>query len=135
MTFQASTAVRNASLDAIETTIGTGAVFAFYTGTAPASLAANATGTALGTIKCPSDWMNAASAGSKTLLGSWSGTANAVGSIGYFRGCASDGTTAGIQGTCGLTGGSGEILLSALNFETIGQAFSITGLTWVDGNA
>ncbi len=65
MALQLSAAVRNAMLDAIETTIGTSAVMKIRTGAPPASVATADSGTVLATLTLPSDWMAAASSGSK----------------------------------------------------------------------
>ena len=69
MALQLSAAVRNAMLDAIETTIGTSAVLKIRTGAAPASVATADSGTVLATLTLPSDWMAAASSGSKAKSG------------------------------------------------------------------
>lgn len=99
MTVQLSVAVRNARLDVIETTIGTSPTVEVRTGAMPANCAASATGTVLATITNPSDWMNAASSGSKTLLGTWQDLlADASGLAGYFR--VIGGGNCHIQGLC-----------------------------------
>lgn len=104
MALQYSISVNNARLDAIESTIGTSAKLRIYSGSAPANAAAAATGTLLVEMTLPSDWMNAASSTSKTKLGTWSGTAAATGTSGYFRIVDSGGTNTGIQGTVGMSG-------------------------------
>ena len=98
MTFQYSAAVRNAALDAKETTIGTAAVLKIFSGAEPANCAASDPTGLLVTITLPSDWMNAASAGAKTKLGTWSNAASGTGTAASWRLYASDGTTCGIQG-------------------------------------
>lgn len=65
MALQYSTAVRNARLDVVESTIGTSAVLKIRTGAAPANCAAADSGTVLATCTLPSDWMAAASGGTK----------------------------------------------------------------------
>lgn len=104
MALQYSVAVNNARLDAVESTTGTAAKLRIYTGTAPTNTAAAATGTMLVEITLPSDWMNAASTGSKTKLGTWSGNAAAGGTAGYFRILDSSGSFTHIQGTAGMSG-------------------------------
>lgn len=104
MTLQYSTPVNNARLDTIEATIGTSAKLKIYSGSAPANCAAAATGTLLVDMTLPSDWMNAASANSKTKLGTWSAAGVAAGTAGYFRVTDTAGTAVGIQGTAGTTG-------------------------------
>ena len=71
MTLQYSTTVRNAKLDAIETAIGTAAVLKIRTGSAPANVATADSGTVLATLTLPSDWLAAASSGSKAKSGTW----------------------------------------------------------------
>src|SRR6266478_3645415 len=101
MTLQASVPVRNAELDAIETTIGVSAVLVLVTGAPPASCAAADAGTVLATMQLPSDWMAAASGGSKAKAGTWQDlTADASGTVGHYR--IYDST--GVAGTCGLQG-------------------------------
>jgi len=104
MALQYSVAVNSARLDTVETTVGASAKLKIYTGTAPANCAAAATGTLLVDISLPLDWMNAAATGSKTKLGTWSGTGAAAGTAGYFRITDTVGTAVGIQGTAGMTG-------------------------------
>lgn len=108
MTFQYSVAVNNARLDSIETTIGTGPELQIFTGGQPASCAAEPTGTLLVAIQLPSDWMAAASGASKAKSGTWSATAIATGTAGYFR--IMTGTspqdTCQIQGNIDTTGSS-----------------------------
>lgn len=109
MALQYSVAVNNARLDAVETATGASAKLRIYTGAAPANCAAAATGTLLVDMALPADWMNAASAASKTKLGTWTGTGAAAGTAGYFRITDSAGTTAHVQGTCGQ--GTGDLQL------------------------
>ena len=65
MALQQSVAVRNAGLDAKETAIGTSPVLKIRTGAAPANCAAADSGTVLASCTLPSDWMAAASNGTK----------------------------------------------------------------------
>lgn len=135
MTVQFSTTVRNARLDAIESTIGTSAVMKIRTGAAPANVAAADAGTVLATLNLPSDWMAAASGGAKALLGTWEDSAaDAAGDAAHFRIYASDGTTAHAQGTVTGTGGGGDMELQNTNIA-VGQPITITGFTLTGGNA
>ena len=94
MAIQLSVAVRNARLDAVESTIGTTAVLKIRTGAAPASCATADSGTVLATATLPSDWLAAASSGSKAKSGTWEDTsADASGTAAHYRIYASDGTT------------------------------------------
>lgn len=135
MAIQFSVAVRNARLDAIESTISTSAVLKIRTGAAPANVATADSGTVLATLTLPSDWMAAASSGSKAKSGTWEDTsADATGTAAHFRIYASDGTTAHIQGTVTATGGGGDLEVDNVSFAS-GQAFTVTGFTLTDGNA
>lgn len=135
MSIQLSAAVRNARLDQIETTIGTAAVMKIRTGAAPADCATADSGTVLATLTLPSDWMAAASSGSKAKSGTWSDTsADATGTAAHFRIYASDGTTIHLQGTVTATGGGGDLTLDNTSIAS-GQAVTITAFTLTDGNA
>ncbi|MEK7422614.1 MAG: hypothetical protein AAB131_02120 [Actinomycetota bacterium] len=135
MAIQLSTAVRNARLDAIETAIGTSAVMKIRTGAAPANVATADSGTVLATLTLPSDWMAAASSGSKAKSGTWEDTsADAAGTAAHFRIYASDGTTAHLQGTVTATGGGGDMTVDNVVFASA-QAFSVTSFALTDGNS
>lgn len=134
MALQYSVTVRNAKLDAVETAIGTSAVLRIITGSMPATCATAQTGTVVATCTLPSDWMNNASAGTKTLLGTWQDTsADATGTAAYFRFLDSSATTCHIQGTVTLTGSGGDMTVDNTSF-TAGQAFSVTSFTLTAGN-
>ena len=133
MAVQLSVAVRNARLDAIETTIGATAVLKIRSGSVPADCATADAGTVLATLTLPSDWMAAASSGSKAKSGTWQDTsADATGTAAHFRIYDSGGTVCGLQGTVGV--GSGDLQVDSTSF-TSGQSFSITGFTLTDANA
>lgn len=129
MALQLSTAVRNAILDQIETTIGTAAVLKIRTGAAPATCATADSGTVLATLSLPSDYMAAASSGSKALTGTWQdASADATGTAAHFRLYASDGTTCHMQGTVTATGGGGDLVVDNVSFAS-GQSFTVTTFT------
>lgn len=135
MALQFSAAVRNAMLDAVETAVGTSAVLKIRTGAAPANVATADSGTVLATLTLPSDWMAAASGGSKAKSGTWEDTsADATGTAAHFRLYASDGTTAHAQGTVTATGGGGDMTVDNTSFSS-GQAFTVTSFTLTAGNA
>lgn len=135
MALQYSVTVRNAQLDAFESAIGASAVMKIRTGAAPANCAAADSGTVLATINLPSDWMAAASAGSKSKSGTWEDTsADATGTAGHFRIYASDGTTVHAQGTITATGGGGDLTLDNTSIAS-GQTVTITSFTLTAGNA
>jgi hypothetical protein len=135
MALQLSTAVRNARLDAIETTIGTSAIMKIRTGAAPADCAAADTGTVLATLNLPSDWMAAAASGSKAKSGTWQDTsADATGTAAHFRIYDSTATTCHLQGTVTATGGGGDLEVHNTSFAA-GQQVTVTAFTLTDGNA
>lgn len=135
MALQLSVTARNARLDAIETTVGTAARVKIRTGAQPASCATADSGTVLADITCPSDYLLAASGGSKAQSGTWEDlSADATGIAAHFRLYASDGTTCHLQGTVTITGGGGDMTVDNTNFAT-GQKFTITGFTLTDANA
>lgn len=135
MAIQFSTTVRNARLDTIESTISTSAVLKIRSGTAPADCGTADSGTVLATLPLPSDWMAAASSGSKAKSGTWEDTsADATGTAGHFRVYATDGTTCHIQGTVTATGGGGDMTLDNTSIAS-GQAVSITTFTLTDANS
>ncbi|MFO1080853.1 MAG: hypothetical protein U1E23_09535 [Reyranellaceae bacterium] len=135
MSLQLSTTVRNARLDAIESTIGVSAVMKVFQGSLPANCAAADAGTVLATVNLPSDWMAAASSGSKAKSGTWEDTsADNTGTAQYFRIYASDGTTCHMQGTVTATGGGGDMTVQNTSFAS-GQKFTVTGFTITDPNS
>lgn len=134
MAYQESIAVRNARINSIETTIGTAAVLKIRTGAQPADCATADSGTVLVSMILPSDWMGAASSGSASKLGTWSGTAGAGGTAGYFRVYASDGTTCGAQGSVTATGGGGDMTVDNTSIAS-GQTVTVNTFSITAGNA
>ena len=135
MAFQFSTTARNAALDAIETAIGTSAVLKIRSGSAPADCGTADSGTVLATLNLPSDWLAAASGGSKSKSGTWEdASADATGTAGHFRIYASDGTTVHMQGTITATGGGGDMTLDNTSIAS-GQQVTITSFTLSAGGA
>jgi len=135
MSFQFSTTARNAALDAIETAIGTSAILKIRSGSAPADCGTADSGTVLATLNLPSDWLAAASGGSKSKSGTWEDTsADAAGTAGHFRIYATDGTTVHMQGTITATGGGGDMTLDNTSIAS-GQQVTITSFTISAGGA
>lgn len=135
MAIQLSVAVRNARLDAIETSIGATAVLKVFTGTMPASCATADSGTVLATVTLPADWMAAAASGSKAKSGTWTdASADNTGTAGYFRIYDSAGTVCGLQGTVTATAGGGDMTVDNVSFAT-GQSFTVNTFTLTDANA
>lgn len=135
MAIQLSVTARNARLDAIETAIGTAPVLRIRTGAAPANCAAARTGTVLATLTLPSDWMAAASSGSKAMSGTWQdSSADATGTAAHYEIMDSSATTCHLQGTVTATSGGGDMEVQNTSFAA-GQSFSITSYSWTDANA
>ena len=134
MAIKKSVAVRNAELDAHETAIGASAVLMIRTGAPPANITDADSGTVLATINLPSDWMAAASNGSKAKSGTWQANGSADGVAGHFRLYASNGTTQHMQGTVTGSGGGGDMTLDNINIAT-GQQVTVNTFTLTAGNA
>lgn len=135
MALQLSVAVRNARLDAIETTIGTSAVLKIRTGAAPADCATADSGTVLASMTLPSDWLAAAGSGAKAKSGTWSdASADATGTAAHFRIYESTATTCHIQGTVTATGGGGDMTLDNTSIASA-QVVTITSFTLTDANS
>lgn len=135
MALQLSTSVRNAMLDAIETTVGTSAILEIRTGSVPATCATADSGSVLVTYNLASDWAAAASSGSKALSSTpISGTAGATGTAGHFRLKDSGGTTCHAQGTITATGGGGDMTVDNTTI-TSGQTVNVTSLTFAQSGA
>lgn len=134
MTLQYSTRVKNARLDAIETAIGNGPTMKIRTGAPPANAAAADSGTVLATIVLPSDWMAAASAGSKAKSGTWSdAAADATGTAGHFRIYSATDGACDMQGTVTITGGGGDLTFDSIGF-TAGQQVDVGSFQLNAGN-
>lgn len=131
-----STAARNARLDAVETAIGVSAVLEIRTGAQPANCAAGASGTILVSMTLPSDYFSNASGGTKSKLGTWSGTGLAAGTAAHYRLWDSSGN-AGVchmQGSVTQTGGGGDMTLDNTSIA-VSQVVTITSDVLTDGNA
>lgn len=134
MTVQLGVLTRNARLDAIEAQLGASPVMTIRTGAPPANCAAANSGTVLATINLPSDWMAAASGGTKAIAnGPWQDTsADASGTAAHFRIHNTAGTVCEMQGTVGQ--GTGDLQLDNATLVA-GQTVRITAFTLTDGNA
>lgn len=132
MPVQYSVATRNAMLDAIESTTGTAARLLMFSGAVPANCAAADPSGLLLTMVLPSDWMAAASGGTKGLLGSWTVAATGAGTAISYRIKDSAGATCHEQGTVGISGA--DINLDN-NVMAISQNVTITSKTITAGNA
>lgn len=140
MAVQLSTAVRNARLDAIETAIGTSAVLKIRTGAQPADCATADSGTVLATLSLPSDYLAAASGGTKAKSGTWEDTAaDATGTAAHWRLYASDGSTCHAQGSVTATGGGGDLTMDVNGSPSVSveadATVTVTSFTLTDGNA
>ena len=133
MTVQHSVTVRNARLDAIEAAIGTQPYLDLRTGAQPANCAAADSGTELAHIQLPSDWMAAASSGTKSKSRTWSGTAGAAGTAEHYRLKDSTDTTCHEQGSVTADGGGGDLELDNVVLAN-GQTITVSTWTYTEGN-
>ena len=136
MALKYSVTVRNARLDAIETTVGTSAILKIRTGAPPANCAAADSGTVLSTVNLPSDWMAAAASGEKLKSGTWEDTsADATGTAAHFRIYYSGGSTCHIQGTVtSVATGTGDMLVDNAAFVA-GKNFTVSSFKITSANA
>lgn len=132
MAVQYSVPVRNAMLDAIESTTGASAKLYMYTGAVPVNCAAADPAGLLLTMSLPADWMAAAAAGVKSLSGSWTVAASGAGTAISYRIKDTAGTTCHEQGTVGTAGT--DIVLDN-NVMAATQNVTITAKTITAGNA
>jgi len=131
---QLSVPIRNARLDVIESTVGTGPIMTIRSGAAPANTAAANSGTVLATIQLPADWMSNAAGASKAMSGTWEdNSADASGTAAHFRIHDSTGATCHIQGTVSGTGGGGDMEVDNVVFAA-GQRFTITTFALNEAN-
>lgn len=137
MTMQYSVAVRNARLDAVETVIGSAPILELRSGSPPANCAAAASGTLLAQDALPSDWLAAASAGSKAkTVSAWTLTGRAPGgTIGHFRiyDAGSPTDTCHIQGTVTITDGGGDMTVDNTSIAE-SQVVTVTSFSITAGN-
>jgi hypothetical protein len=133
MALKYKTELRNAKLDAIETYIGTAPVLRIFSGSAPTNVTDADSGTKLVDISLPSDWLAAASSGSKAIAnGPWTeASAEGAATAGHFRIYQTGGTVCCMQGTVGQ--GTGDLQLDNTSITT-GQTVTITAFTITDGN-
>ena len=132
MAIQLGQTVRNNRLDQIESSVGTAAKLLLFAGAVPANCAAADPASVLATLALPSDWMNGATGGTKTLAGTWTGAASGSGTALSFRIKDTTGTTCHIQGTVGMS--AADLILDNNSLQS-GQTINVTVFTFTDGNA
>jgi hypothetical protein len=135
MAFQLSVAARNATLLALEDTVGNNAIITISTGTPPLNCAAANTGTVLATMFLPNDWLGAPSGGNINLSGTWQDlSADASGTAAHFRLFDGSGAVCHMQGNITATGAGGDMQLDNTNIAT-GQQITITSFSITAGGA
>lgn len=134
MSLQYGTTLRNNQLDQVESTISTAPLLIIRTGSPPADCATANSGSVLATITLPSDWMAAASSGSKDKSGTWSVAASGTGTAGHFRIRDSGDTVTHMQGTITATGGGGDMTVDNTSIAS-GQTVTVNTFTITAGNA
>lgn len=136
---QFDVATRNARLDAIEQANGATCALELRAGAKPANCAAVDAGLVLATIDLPADWLAPATAGSKTIAGTWQdSSADNAGTAAHFRLYKSqitkDGSTCFMQGDVSGPGGGGAMEVDN-PILAAGQQFTVTAFTLTDANA
>ncbi len=131
MVRQYSNGVRDGKRQSVEATIGASPKFRILTGTPPANCAAAQTGTLLGEIDLPADWLSHDGAGTSNKNGTWQTNAIAAGVAGYYRIVDNAGTTCHEQGTIGTSGADAIIDNDNVN---IGQGVTVIVYTVTEGN-
>ena len=134
MALQFSVALRDGRANQVESVTGTAARLQIRTGAPPATTATADSGTLLCEITLPSDWLNAASSGVVTKLGTWAGTGAAAGTAGHFRLKNSAGSTTHMQGTVTATAGGGDMTLDNTSIA-VSQAVEVTTFTLTEAGA
>jgi len=139
MALQYSVSVRNAQLDAWETTIGTSPIVRLYDGANPVNCGTAPTAVSIATGTLPADWSTTASAGAKTILGApFTVTGIAAAAAGTavlaYRIYDSAGTVCHEQGTVTATGGGGDMTMDNVSVANT-QTVNINTLTRTAGNA
>lgn len=111
----------------MEGAAGAAPVLTLRSGPVPSDCAQADSGTVLATITLPADWMAAAVAGSKQLLGLWQDlAADAAGTVGHFR--IHQGVACHVQGDVTVTGGGGAMMLDN-PVLALGQAVTVTAFS------
>lgn len=139
MTVQRSVTARDNANAGYSTAVGTtGVTLLILTGAQPANCATADSGTALATLSLPTNPLGASSAGVISKSGTWSGTASATGTAGYYRIKASGGAvqeqgtvgTSSTANTSATTAAHGAVLTfaSAPAGIVVGQTISGTGV-------
>ena len=134
MAVQLSIAERNARLNTIQTTAGATAILRIYTGAQPATCATATSGTELVTMTLPATYFAAAASGAMAMTGTWTGTAIATGTAGYFRIWDNAVANCHAQGAVTVTGGGGDLTTASVTI-TSGDTVNVTGFTLTDANA
>lgn len=131
---QADDGVRNAMLDGVESHIGVSPTLEIRAGTMPASCATADSGSLLGTMNLPSDWMQNAALGQKLKSGDFKfDSAVGAGTATYWR--LRDGSNnCKLQGDVTGLAGDGSMKLQNVSV-TIGQAVILSSFTMVASNA
>jgi hypothetical protein len=88
----------------------------------------------LAELTLPSDYLAAASSGSKSKSGTWSGTGVAAGTAGHFRIVDNAGTTCHLQGSITATSGGGDMELDNTSIA-VSQTVTVNTFTLSDANA
>lgn len=131
MVHQYETGLRNGWADFYESNIGTTPTLELRSGAPSANCAAADSGTLLATGTLPSNWLNDAASGAKTINGTYSLTgqpgAGAGTNVGHFR-LKTSGGVCKHQGTVTVTGGGGDLTMNNISVAN-GQTVTVNTFT------
>lgn len=132
----------NNEVDSLDADTPTHGYIVCYDGTPPddvnASLGQYTTNNVIVTITLQDPAFGDAAAGgvgaTASIAGTPSGNATATGTISFYRAFRGNGT-AHHQALCSLAGGGGQMILSTLTIDSIGQTVTINTGTWSERKA
>lgn len=132
MTIDLDTSSIDTMLDAFAAGLGSGALIRFFSGDAPAECSDADTGYELCIDALPDDFWSPANGGAKVLSTTWTFTAAAEGTPGYFRIYGSD-YACKMQGTVTEVGAGGDLQLVSTALEQ-GAPVTVVALTLTRAN-
>ena len=134
MAVQLAVSTRNAKLTALADDLGASPILELRSGAQPANAAAGDSGTLVASMTLPADPFADPAAGSMSFTGTWQDlSANADATVAHFR-MKTSGGVCKAQGSCSLSGGGGDMILSAVAVLT-GQQVTVISFTLTEGNA
>jgi|WetSurSiteA1Bulk_404760.scaffolds.fasta_scaffold36087_2 hypothetical protein len=132
---QYSVTLRNNQLNQFEITLGTSPLLRLYTGSKPINCSLAAIGELIAEMILPLDFMSAPLDGIITKSGVWEDlSANAEGTLGYFRMYDASGIECHCQGSITITNAGGEMTVDYTDV-LVGQRIEVTYFSIAAGNS